>query len=61
MRQCAELFIDAKTSAQLALSNISGDSTRTSSNAQLDPVATAHPVNCQTASDGDPPMETDGT
>uniref|UniRef100_A0A1I8EG93 RuvB-like helicase n=1 Tax=Wuchereria bancrofti TaxID=6293 RepID=A0A1I8EG93_WUCBA len=61
VRQCAELFIDAKASAQLALSSISGDTTHTSSNAQLDSVATIHPLNCQTARDGDPPMETDGT
>lgn len=62
MRQCAELFIDAKTSAQLARSNIIGDSTLTTpSNAQLNAVATAHPLNSQAATDGDAPMETDGT
>ncbi|VIO88281.1 RuvB-like 1, putative [Brugia malayi] len=61
VKQCAELFIDAKASAQLALSSISGDNTHTSPITKLDSVATVHPLNCQTTSDGDPPMETDGT
>lgn len=61
MLQCAQLFIDAKTSAQLARSNIIGDLSHTTSNAQLDTGATAHPLNSQSASGGDAPMETDGT
>ncbi|VDO36532.1 unnamed protein product [Brugia timori] len=61
VKQCAELFIDAKASAQLALSSISGDNTHTSPITKLDSVATVHPLNYQTTSDGDPPMETDGT
>ncbi|VDK85635.1 unnamed protein product, partial [Onchocerca ochengi] len=61
VRQCAELFIDAKASAQLARSNIDGDPTRTTSSAQLDPGAIVQSLKCQAANDDDVPMETDRT
>lgn len=61
MRQCAELFIDAKTSAQLALSNSSEDPAHSSSDSKMGSVASVHAVNSQTAGDGDISMETDGT
>ncbi|MCP9257789.1 RuvB-like 1 [Dirofilaria immitis] len=61
VQQCAELFIDAKTSAQLARSSIDDDSIRTTSNVQLDAGAVAQPLNSQPATDDDTPMETDRT
>uniref|UniRef100_A0AAF5PHJ0 RuvB-like helicase n=1 Tax=Wuchereria bancrofti TaxID=6293 RepID=A0AAF5PHJ0_WUCBA len=57
----SNLSADTSLRYVIALPSISGDTINTSSNAQLDSVATVHPLNCQTVNDGDPPMETDGT